>query len=90
MKRILAGIGWFVAFWLALYLIACVALSVYVSRSLPADANYQQGMETVSGFMLGHASLVSTLLWSISLVALLAAAVGTLKGILPGTRKPAA
>jgi hypothetical protein len=91
MKRIGMGIAWFVVFFLVLYLGMSFALSVYVSKSLPADANLQDGKDAVTNFMLEHAPAMSMTVWSIFLVSLALAIVGTLKGMLPGTRqKPAA
>lgn len=88
MKRIGMGIVWFVVFFVVLYLGLSVALSVYVSSHLPADASLQEGKDAATNFVLEHGPAMRMTVSSIALLSLLAAAVGTLKGVLPGTKKP--
>jgi hypothetical protein len=88
MKRILMGIVWFIVCYLAFLLLASLVLGVFVWRGLPADANLQQGSDAVTAYMSARPGLMSGLRWGIFLAAVLAAASGTLKGVLPGTKKP--
>ncbi|HEX2667779.1 MAG TPA: hypothetical protein VHP13_05350 [Gammaproteobacteria bacterium] len=90
MKRIGVGIVWFIAFWLGLTLLMSIVVGVWASRSVPPGANMQQGIDAATAFVADHAALLTTLRISILLLALLGAVIGTLKGVLPGTKKPPA
>jgi len=87
MKRVLIGLAWFVGIWLALFILASVALSVYLRKDMSADATMQQGMDAAYGFAAEHAGAISAMRWGIFLAAALAAILGTWKGMLPGTQQ---
>lgn len=91
MKRVLLGVAWFLGIWVGLILVSSIIIGVWATRSVPAGANAEQGMQAANDFALAHAALFGAVRWGVFLVALLVAGLGTWKGVLPGTRKkPAA
>lgn len=87
MKRVLLGVLWFALFFVVLYVGACLVLAVYLKGQLPAGADAEQAADVMRQFMSAHAAAVSATFWAIVIVALFAAILGTLKGLLPGTRQ---
>lgn len=91
MKRALMGVLWFVVFFVALYVAACLVVALYLRGQLPSGTNPQQAMDLMQQFMYAHAAAVSAGFWALVLAALFAAVFGTFKGMLPGTKpKPRA
>lgn len=86
MKRVLMGVLWFVVFFVALYVAACLVLALYLRGQLPPGADSQQATDIMRQFMAVHAAAFSAGFWTLVLVALFAAVLGTLKGRLPGTK----
>ena len=90
MKRVLMGLLWFLVFFVALYVAACLVVALYLRGQLPPGADAQQATEMMKDFMSAHAAAVSATFWAMVLVALFAAVLGSLKGMLPGTKTPPA
>ena len=65
-----------------------MVLSLVIMRDLPANDSTQQMTDAVIAFTDAHAVQLSAARWGIFLFSVLVALAGTLKGVLPGTRKP--
>lgn len=82
---------WSVAFFILLYVVACLVLAIYLRGQLPPGADVHQTTDIMQQFMSVHAPAVSATFWALVLVALFAGILGSLKGLLPGTKpKPQA
>ncbi|HEY4128619.1 MAG TPA: hypothetical protein VGN70_11270 [Gammaproteobacteria bacterium] len=90
MKRFWFGVLWFVVFYVAIYIVFVVAQSVSLMHGLPPNPSTQQAVDAATAYAESHATVLSMVRWGIFLVTLAAAAAGTYRGWLPGTRKPAA
>jgi hypothetical protein len=90
MKRFWFGLLWFVAFYAAMYVVFVVIESLQLMHGLPPNSTTQQAVDAATAYADTHAMGLSFARWGIFLAAILAAAVGTYMGILPGTRKPQA
>jgi len=90
MKRVLMGVLWFVVIFVVLYFGASLATGFYMRTKVPADATAQQAYDATQQFMLQHAPAVAAAFWGIVLLAVALAVAGTVKGVLPGTKKPQA
>jgi uncharacterized membrane protein YgdD (TMEM256/DUF423 family) len=86
------GIVWFIVFFVVLYLIFSIVVGFLAMHAagIQGAVNYQQGLQTGAAFTQAHAVALSAWRLIILVVSILLAVVGTLKGVLPGTRKQAA
>ncbi|MGH8369571.1 MAG: hypothetical protein ACRESC_01195 [Gammaproteobacteria bacterium] len=87
--RIFMGIVWFVVCFVALYILFSVVLAVIIANT--GDITNMQGG---IAFAQAHATVLSLCRWSMLIVAVVFAVLGTWKRVLPGTKdkqaKPAA
>lgn len=86
MKRIVLGSLWFLAIFIGLYLLYSLGLGIYISTAYHAQGiqnGYQAGVE----FSRTHRGLILAMPVAIFVLAAILAAMGTIKGVLPGTRK---
>lgn len=87
MKRIAYGLLWFVALFIVLYLLVQIGVALAALHGIRDFRDQQAVVQAASGFIGAHLGLIRLLDALALLVALLAAALGTWKGILPGTGK---
>ena len=89
MKRVLMGVVWFVVFFIVLYIIFSIILGVVIAHTtgVTHPENFQQSMEAGRAFAQTHASALAVWRLVILMVSIVLAVAGTLKGVLPGTRK---
>lgn len=81
MKRLLLGIGWFVLLWLGGMMVGgAVAGAIATSANPDPSRAVQTGTDAGARFAVQYGGLVQ-------LGAIAVAAIGTLTGLLPGTKK---
>jgi hypothetical protein len=84
--RIFMGIVWFIAFYIVLTIVYMIVMGVVISTGHPV-AGYAEGVKAGIEFAQAHQTALSLFRWAIFILSVLFAAVGSWKGVLPGTRK---
>jgi uncharacterized membrane protein SpoIIM required for sporulation len=86
MKRVLFGILWFIVSWLLLNVVNMIVMGVVISSSSGASG-YHDSFQAGIAFAREHAGLMIGIRLGILVAALLIALIGSVKGVLPGTRR---
>lgn len=84
--RIFMGIVWFVVFFIVLYIAYAIVLGVLISSGGHAT-NMQEGMQAGIAFAKNHAMALSLCRWGLLIAAIVFAALGSWKRVLPGTKE---
>lgn len=88
MKRVFMGIVWFIAFWIVLTIVFMIVIGVVVtSTSSGNPTTYEEGVQAGQAFAQAHALGLNLTRLGILLASIAAAAYGSWKGMLPGTKK---
>lgn len=92
MKRVVMGVVWFVLFFVILYIIFSVVVAYLAlhGAGIQPHGDQQQMLGAAMAFSRAHAGALSAWRVAILVAAIVLAAAGTVKGVLPGTRKPTA
>jgi hypothetical protein len=85
-KRVIFGIIWFIVSWLLLTIAEMIVMGTVISATTKS-ANFQQGVQAGIAFDKAHAGVLLAVRLGILLIALLIAVIGSLKGVLPGTKR---
>ena len=82
------GILWFLGLAVALFLLLQLAIALYIIASAPKGRDQAAALQYATDFAASHAGMIR-IMDSLTLVAsVLLAGLGTLRGKLPGTRRP--
>lgn len=84
--RIFMGIVWFVVIFVVLYIVFSIVFGVIAVHGVDAN-DVHAGMQAGIAFARDHAVALSICRWSIFVVSVVLAVLGTWKRALPGTRK---
>lgn len=89
MKRVLMGVVWFVVFFIVLYIIFSVVVAYMAlhGAGIQEHTGQQQMINAAMAFSQAHTGALSAWRLIILVVSIILAVAGTLKGVLPGTRK---
>ncbi len=87
MRRVLIGLLWFLAFAAGLFLLLQIGIAIYLMLQAPKGASQAVMTQYATDFAATHAGLIGTLDSLSFVAAVLLAGFGTLRGVLPGTRK---
>lgn len=92
MKRVLMGVVWFVVFFVGFYIIFGIILGIVIAHTtgVTHPESFQQSMQTGRAFAQAHDGALAVWRLIILVGSIVLAVAGTLKGVLPGTRKPKA
>lgn len=83
--RIFMGIVWFVVFFLVLYILFSIVVGVLAASGSSA-VTMEQGMQAGMEFARNHAVALSIGRWTVFILSVALAVLGTWKRALPGTR----
>lgn len=87
MRRLLMGILWFLILAAGLFLLLQLVIALYLMVQTPEGAGQAAMLQYANDFAAAHAGTIR-MFDSLTLVAaVLLAGFGTLRGVLPGTRK---
>ncbi|MGH8293202.1 MAG: hypothetical protein ACRESA_06990 [Gammaproteobacteria bacterium] len=88
MKRVLFGVLWCIVFFIVLYIIYSIVLALIITHGSGAHpANYQEVLQAGMAFAQTHAHSLAVWRLVVLIIAIVLAVAGSIKGVLPGTRK---
>jgi hypothetical protein len=88
LKRVLLGVVWFFLILVTLLVVSGLVLSVWATREASTAGDTVSAVDAAFGFAERHAGVIDGVRIGTLLLAFAAAAYGSWKGLLPGTRKP--
>jgi preprotein translocase subunit SecG len=87
MRRLSMGILWFLVLAAALFLLLQLVIALYIMVQTPKGAGQAAMVQYATDFAASHAGVIRALDSLTLVAAVLLAGFGTMRGMLPGTRK---